>query len=74
MKRNLDVTTMAGTIAWGLTLPLIASLSGLAVWLELAQFLSPGREPDLVQVAGSLAGILLGLILARLRREVRRFA
>jgi len=64
--------TVAGTIAWGLTLPLLAGLSGLAVWLELAQFLSPGREPDLVQVAGSLAGILLGLILARLWRRDRR--
>ncbi len=51
---------------------LIAGLSGLAVWLELAQFLSPGREPDLVQVAGSLIGILLGLILARLWRMDRR--
>ena len=57
---------------WGLTLPLIAGLSGLAVWLELAQFLSPGREPDLAQVAGSLAGILLGLILAQLWRMDRR--
>ena len=58
--------TVVGTIAWGRTWPLIAGLCGLAVWLELAQFISPGREPDLVQVAGSLAGILLGLILARL--------
>ena len=64
--------TVSGAIIWGFTLPLIAGLSGLAVWLELAQFLSPGREPDPVQVAGSLAGILLGLILARLWRLDRR--
>ena len=64
--------TVVGAITWGLTWTLIAGLSGLAVWLELAQFLSPGREPDLVQVAGSLAGILLGLILARFWRRERQ--
>jgi len=64
--------TVPGAITWRLTLPLIAGLSGLAVWLELAQFVSPGREPDLVQVAGSLAGIFLGLILAWLSGENRR--
>ena len=64
--------TVVGAMTWGLTLPLLAGLSGLAVWLELTQFLSPGREPDLAQVAGSLAGILLGLIVARLWRMDRR--
>ncbi len=64
--------TVVGAMTWRLTWALIAGLSGLAVSLELAQFLSPGREPDLVQVAGSLAGISLGLILARLWRLDRR--
>ena len=64
--------TVLGTMTWGRRLPLIAGLSGLAVWLELAQFLSPGRQPDLGHVMGGLAGILLGLILARLWRMDRR--
>jgi VanZ family protein len=66
------VLTMVGAITWGLTLPILAGLSGLAAWLELAQILSPGREPDFAHVAGSLAGILLGLMLARLWRIDRQ--
>ena len=64
--------TVVGVMTWGLTLPLLAGLSGLVVWLELTQFLSPSREPDLAQVAGGLAGLLLGLIVARLWRMERR--
>jgi len=63
---------VVGATGWGLQTWPIVGVSAIAVWLEFAQFLSPGREPVLVQVAGSLAGTLLGLILARLWRMDRR--
>jgi len=59
------VLTLIGALAWGVSLPLIAGLSGLAVALELAQSVTPGRVPDAGQAAAGLAGIMLGLLLAR---------
>lgn len=63
--------TLLGVLAWGLRLPLVASLAGLAVTIELAQFLVPGREPYLPQTAAALAGIALAGLLSRALAHAR---
>ena len=66
-----SVLALIGALAWGVSLPLVAGLSGFAVGLELTQFLSPGREPTLLQGIGAMTGVLLGLAIARLWRKRR---
>ncbi len=53
----------------GLQTWLIAGVSGLALWLEFGQILSPGRVPDLVELAASLVGVALGYALFQFWRR-----
>lgn len=56
--------TIIGSAAWEAGLRLVVCLAGLAIGLELGQFLVPGRAPELADAGASLAGIALGWALA----------
>lgn len=57
--------TVIGALGWRPSLPLILGLAGLAVSLELGQFLAQGRDPYLAQVLAGVAGVTLGSLIAR---------
>ncbi|MCH8168626.1 MAG: glycosyltransferase [Proteobacteria bacterium] len=65
---------VVGAAGWGLQSWLIAGVSSLAAWLELGQMFSPGRVPDLADLAASILGVAIGCLLVRHWRLDRRSA
>ena len=56
---------VVGAMAWGLGRRLVAGLAVYAIALELAQTLSPGRQTTLADLAASVAGVAIGVLLVR---------
>jgi len=63
---------VVGAAGWGLQSWLIAGVSSLAAWLKLGQTFSPGRAPDLAELAACIVGVALGCVLFRFVRRDRR--
>lgn len=66
------ILTVAVRMAWDRSRLTAVALCLFAIGIEAAQILTPDREPSLLDVAGNLAGIGLGILVARVLRRPHR--
>jgi VanZ family protein len=64
------LAVLAG-FAWRLRTSLVIGLAMLAVGIEAAQILAPGRRADALDLMASLVGLALGVSAVRLMKSAR---
>ena len=59
---------VVGAVGWGLKRQLIVGVTMFAIFLELGQLFSPGRETTIDDMLASFAGVVLGIAIVQLSR------